>query len=42
MVFDEFHRTAKSPVVREQIIQDMREGRMEDPYIFSISVFKRL
>ena len=24
MVFDEFHRTAKSPVVREQIIQDMR------------------
>jgi intracellular multiplication protein IcmB len=27
MVFDEFHRTSKSPVVREQIIQDMREGR---------------
>ena len=27
MVFDEFHRTAKSPVVREQVLQDMREGR---------------
>ena len=27
MVFDEFHRTSKSPVVREQIVQDMREGR---------------
>lgn len=27
MVFDEFHRTSKSPVVRDQIVQDMREGR---------------
>ena len=27
MVFDEFHRTSKSPVVREQVLQDMREGR---------------
>ncbi len=27
MVFDEFHRTSRSPVVRDQILQDMREGR---------------
>ncbi len=27
IVFDEFHRTAKSPVVRDQVLQDMREGR---------------
>jgi intracellular multiplication protein IcmB len=27
MVFDEFHRTSKSPVIRDQILQDMREGR---------------
>lgn len=27
IVFDEFHRTSKSPVIRDQIIQDMREGR---------------
>lgn len=27
MVFDEFHRTSKSPVVRDQVLQDMREGR---------------
>lgn len=27
MVFDEFHRTSKSPAVRDQVLQDMREGR---------------
>lgn len=27
IVFDEFHRTAKAQAVREQMIQDMREGR---------------
>ncbi|ERL63167.1 ATPase AAA [Piscirickettsia salmonis] len=27
IVYDEFHRTANSPSVREQVIQDMREGR---------------
>lgn len=27
IVFDEFHRTAKSPAIRDQILQDMREGR---------------
>ncbi len=27
IVFDEFHRTAKVQAVREQVIQDMREGR---------------
>ena len=27
LVFDEFHRTAKTPMVREQVIVDMREGR---------------
>ena len=27
IVLDEFHRTSKSPSVREQVIQDMREGR---------------
>ena len=27
IVFDEFHRTASSPMVREQVIRDMREGR---------------
>lgn len=27
MVFDEFHRTSRSPAVRDQILQDMREGR---------------
>lgn len=27
IVFDEFHRTAKSNAVREQVIVDMREGR---------------
>ena len=27
IVFDEFHRTAKAKAVREQVIQDMREGR---------------
>ncbi|MDF2690151.1 MAG: family ATPase [Gammaproteobacteria bacterium] len=27
IVFDEFHRTSKSPVIRDQIVQDMREGR---------------
>jgi intracellular multiplication protein IcmB len=27
IVFDEFHRTAKAQAVREQVIQDMREGR---------------
>lgn len=27
IVFDEFHRTAKSPAIREQVLQDMREGR---------------
>lgn len=25
--FDEFHRTAKAPMVREQVLVDMREGR---------------
>jgi intracellular multiplication protein IcmB len=27
IVFDEFHRTGKSQIVRDQIISDMREGR---------------
>ncbi len=27
IVFDEFHRTSKAAAVREQVIQDMREGR---------------
>ncbi len=27
LVFDEFHRTANSPAVRDQVVQDMREGR---------------
>ena len=27
LVLDEFHRTAKTPAVREQVIVDMREGR---------------
>ncbi len=27
IVFDEFHRTAKAKAVRDQVIQDMREGR---------------
>lgn len=27
IVFDEFHRTSKSPAIREQVLQDMREGR---------------
>lgn len=27
LVFDEFHRTAKTPMVREQVVVDMREGR---------------
>ncbi|MCF6808136.1 AAA family ATPase [Thiotrichales bacterium 19S9-12] len=27
LVFDEFHRTAKSTAVREQVLRDMREGR---------------
>lgn len=27
IVFDEFHRTAKAQAVREQVVQDMREGR---------------
>jgi len=27
IVFDEFHRTSKAQAVREQVIQDMREGR---------------
>ncbi len=27
IVFDEFHRTAKVQAVRDQVIQDMREGR---------------
>lgn len=27
LCFDEFHRTSKSPLVREQILVDMREGR---------------
>ena len=27
IVYDEFHRTSKSPAVREQVITDMREGR---------------
>ena len=27
IVFDEFHRTAKSPAIRDQVLQDMREGR---------------
>ncbi len=27
VVFDEFHRTSNSPAVRDQILQDMREGR---------------
>ena len=27
IVFDEFHRTSKAQAVRDQVIQDMREGR---------------
>lgn len=27
IVFDEFHRTANSPAIRNQVLQDMREGR---------------
>lgn len=27
IVLDEFHRTSKSPVIRDQLLQDMREGR---------------
>ena len=27
IVFDEFHRTSKAQAVREQVLQDMREGR---------------
>lgn len=27
IVFDEFHRTSKAMAVREQVVQDMREGR---------------
>ncbi len=27
IVFDEFHRTAKAQAVRDQVVQDMREGR---------------
>ncbi len=27
LVMDEFHRTAKSPAIRDQVLQDMREGR---------------
>ncbi len=27
IVFDEFHRTSKSPAIRDQVLQDMREGR---------------
>lgn len=27
LCFDEFHRTSKAPLVREQILTDMREGR---------------
>lgn len=27
LVFDEFHRTSKTPMVRDQVIVDMREGR---------------
>jgi intracellular multiplication protein IcmB len=27
IVFDEFHRTSNSPAVRDQVLQDMREGR---------------
>jgi intracellular multiplication protein IcmB len=27
IVFDEFHRTSKTPAVRDQVIVDMREGR---------------
>jgi len=27
IVFDEFHRTSRSPAVRDQVLQDMREGR---------------
>lgn len=27
IVFDEFHRTSKTPIVRDQVLVDMREGR---------------
>jgi len=27
IVFDEFHRTSRSPAIRDQVLQDMREGR---------------
>ncbi len=27
IIFDEFHRTAKAQAVRDQVVQDMREGR---------------
>lgn len=37
IVFDEFHRTAKTAAVREQVIVDMREGRKWNVQIALIS-----
>lgn len=37
IVYDEFHRTARSPIVRDQVILDMREGRKWNVQIALIS-----
>jgi len=37
IVYDEFHRTAKSKAVREQVLVDMREGRKWNVHISLIS-----
>jgi intracellular multiplication protein IcmB len=37
IVYDEFHRTAKSRAVREQVLVDMREGRKWNVHISLIS-----
>jgi intracellular multiplication protein IcmB len=37
IVMDEFHRTAKASAVREQVIQDMREGRKWNVQVALIS-----
>lgn len=37
LVYDEFHRTAKSQAIREQVITDMREGRKWNVQVALIS-----
>ncbi|MBN2690016.1 MAG: type IV secretion protein IcmB [Gammaproteobacteria bacterium] len=37
IVFDEFHRTAKTAAVREQVVSDMREGRKWNVQVALIS-----